>query len=230
MGGTFGSNIGQANRLSVPDQGVLQDIDLFNFARDEAALLITGSTSPVSAITSNYLLYSWAASNVDAMQFKTRIPRNAAYKVSKATAGTGTPDNTYNRPFLNFQISAALRSGGATNSPRVTCLGILRAANGAQKGTFTPTSAEMSSEVATGVILTDGTCAALPTGGSTNPVVRTWDFFNVYASGPLYAAPGDSIDFWLIPGTHGTDTVELHQIWQTIALNPAFTDISIPRS
>lgn len=215
---SWASNVNQELRLSVPDHGVLQDIDLFNIARDEAALLITGSTSPVSVISSNYLMYRWAAANVDAMQFKTRIPRNAAYKTSKASA-------TVNRPFLNFQITAALRSAGATDAPRVNCKGILRSATGAQKGTFTPTSIDSD-----GTVLTDGTCAALTTGGSTNPEVRTWNFFEVYASGPLYAAPGDSLDLWIYPAAHGTDAIEMHQVYMSIALNPAFTDTTIPRA
>jgi hypothetical protein len=220
---SWGSNQNQANRLSVPDHGVLQDIDLFNFARDEAALLITGSTSPVSAITSNYLLYSWASSNVDPMQFKIKIPRSAAFKVSKKAA-------TMNLPFLNFQFNAALRSGGTTDAPQARCFAILRSPTGAQKGTFTPTSIDSD-----GSVLVSGKAAALPTGGSTNPVVRTWDFFETYGSGPTYAAPGDSLDLWLIPGTastdaHTTDAIELHQAWLSIALNPAFTDLSIPRS
>lgn len=215
---SWGSNVNQELRLSVPDHGVLHDIDLFNFCRDEAALLITGSTSPVSVISSNYLMYRWAASNVDAMQIKTRIPRSAAYKISKKAA-------TLNIPFLNFQVTAAMRSGGTTDAPRVSCFGILRSATGAQKGTFTPTSIDSD-----GSTLTDGTCAALTTGGSTNPEVRTWNFFEVYGSGPLYAAPGDSLDLRLVPGTHGTDTVELHQLYMSIALNPAYTDPSIVRA
>lgn len=223
--GAGGSETNQLLRDTVTDQGVRRDIDLFNFARDEAGLLITGSTSPVSVMSSNYLMHRWAASNVDAMQFKIKIPREAAYKTSKKYLTTSVTD----LPFLNFQFHAALRSGGTTDSPRVTCLGILRAPDGAQKGTFTPTSPEMAAEVATGVILTDGTCAALPTGGSTNAKVRTWNFFEIFATGPLYAAPGDSLDLWLIPGTHGTDTVELQQAWMSIAMNPCYTDPALTR-
>lgn len=205
-------NIQQFIRDSVPDEGFWQDVDLFNSVRGHTGLLLTGSTTPVLDLTSDYLMFKWAAASTATAYVKHRFGRELAYQQNK-TAGA----NTYNIPIPRFRLNAALRMAGSTDATtRVTVTAILRAANGAQKGTFTPTSIESD-----GSTLTNGTCKYVS--NQTNPLVYTWDFSNVYASGPLYAAPGDSIDFKIVPGSHGTDALECHQLYLQVANNLAYT-------
>lgn len=210
-----GSHLQQQIRDSIPDQGFQTDIDLMNLMRDEAALLITGSTSPVSVIASDYLMYRWAAANVDAMTCKVRLPRTLAMQPSKAAA-------TLSIPFPRLKLHLDLRMGAAVGPdvPRVTVTAKARASGGALKATFTPTSIDTD-----GSVLTNGTCK--PLANSTNPEDRTWNFFGVYGTGPVYLAPGDYLDIKIVPGAHGTDTVELHGAWLEVWSNAALTTRSL---
>jgi len=212
----WGSNINEAIRQGTADQGFWKDYDLFNIVRDEAGLILTGSTSPVLALASDVLSISWAAANVDAMYAKIRLTDHLALLASKAAA-------TINIPFPRFKLNALLLSAGDTNTPRITVTAKLRAAAGAVKATFTPTSIE-----ADGTTLTNGTCKPLLTNTlAVNPELRTWNFFETYGTGPVYAAPGDYLDLKIVPGTHGTDAIGLHGIWLQVAENIRQTDPSL---
>lgn len=215
----WGSNIGEAIRESVPDQGFPETIDLFNILRGHTGLLLTLSTTPKNVLTSDYLTAQWDASSSVAAYVKTMLLPTLAFQASKKVTGSGTPDLTYNIPFLRFRLHARVRMAGATDVPVITVTAKLRASGGAIKTLFTPTSI-----AADGSTLTDGTCKAL--GNPTNPDLRTWDFFQTYGTGPVYAAPGDYLDIKMVPGAHTTDALELHGLTMGWNVNPNYTDIT----
>lgn len=209
----WGSNLGEAIRESVPDQGFPENLDLFNIVRGHTGLLLTLSTTPKNVLSSGYTTFQWDASSSVAAYVKTLLPASMAFQPSKKAA-------TLNIPFLRFRLHMRVRMAGATDTPRITVTAKLRAVDGAIKATFTPTSIETD-----GSLLTDGTCAAL--GNPTNPALRTWDFFETSGSGPVYSAPSDYLDLTITPGTHTTDALECHGITLGRHVNPNYTDIAM---
>lgn len=214
MPGTSPSTLGQAFRTSIPDEGFPITQDLFNILRGHTGLSLTLTTTPKLVLTSDYLTAQWDATVVAAALAKVYIPPTLAFRPSKASA-------TINIPFPRFRVHLRARMAGASDTPRITLTAQARAADGAIKATFTPKSNEKSGETDTGVVLTDGTCAALT--NATNPAVRTWDFFEVYGTGPVYLAPGDYIDLKFVPAAHGTDAIEVHGATVSMHVNPNYT-------
>lgn len=207
-----GSSIQQDIRESIPDQGNFRDIDIFNILRDEAFTLIGAGTTPVAAVSSDTAHFVWAAANVDAAYAAIRLGRDLALSPSRAAATKGIP-------FPRFKLNLGVRMAAAAgpDQPRITVTAKLRAMGGAIKATFTPKSIETD-----GTTLTNGTCAAVT--NTTNPELRTWDFFEIAGTGPVYAAPGDTLYLKIVPGTHGTDALHLHQAYLQVAENIAYTD------
>lgn len=212
--GAWASNLNQARRDSRDDEGAWQDIqgiDL-NTCRDEAGLLLTGATSPVLALASDFLSVSWAAANVDAMYLRTRIPREAAYKISKAAA-------TINIPYLDLRLCLWLRMAAAAgpDTPAIAVTAVARAASGALKATFT--AGFMAS-------FQGGTATnAVP--NSTNPTPFHFTFFEKSGTGPVYLAPDDELTIKIVPAAHGTDALHLWGVNLRCRTNAGWTDRSL---
>ena len=194
----WASNIHQAIRSAVPDQGFQQEIDLFNLLTDEAGTPVGAGTTPVAVVSSDETLKRWAASNVDAMYANARLPRSLAYRESKVAATLGIR-------YPRVKLHVVAKMSGASDTPRITVTAKARNGTGALKATFTPTSVDSDGTT----VLTDGT--GKPLSSSLQEIV--WDFFLISGTGPVYLAPGDRLDLKIVPGTHGTDTVDLYDAW-----------------
>lgn len=208
----WASNIQEAIRESVPDQGFNFDIDLFNLLTDEAGTLIGAGTTPVAVVSSDETFKRWAASNVDASYANVRLPRTLASRPSVVAA---TRDILF--PRAKLHIVAVM--SGASDTPRVTVTAKARNGVGALKATFTPTSLDSDGTT----VLTNGTGKALS--DSLQEIV--WDFSLASGTGPVYLAPGDRFDIKIVPGTHGTDTVNLYDAWLEVWANANLTDITL---
>lgn len=214
MGG-WSSNISQAIRDVIPDEGIWQDLpgwDITKF-REEAGNIVTTSTTPVLVLTSDVVSVSWAASNVDAAYLIGQVPRSLATLPSKTAA-------VRNIPFPRLRlILSMLQATDNTDTPGLTVTAKARAFDGAVKATFT------SNFLASQPLPGGGSSAATNViTNQTNPKAYVYDFWEVYGTGPVYIEPGDSLHIKIVPGTHGNNAVSCHGLILQAACNMAYTD------
>lgn len=220
--GAWGSNINEAIRDCVPDEGVRLDLPIdLNHLIGSAGNLCTTTTTPKRVLTSDQTIIQWDASSSVAAYVHTRLPANLAK----------TPKLSGKVPFADLRIALRMKSAGATDAPALTVTAKARAAGGAIKATFTavftppPAPPTTSPDYTTYAARYATTNAVSGTAAdAANPKDYVFSFKNVSGTGPAYLEPGDTIDIKIVPGAHTTDAITLWDVRLSAGLNACNTE------
>ncbi len=216
--GAWGSNINEAIRDCIPDEGVRLDLPVsIDDLNSSTGVNCTTATTPKRVLSSDITIIQWDASSSVAAYLHCKLPHNLA----KAPKLSGKVE------YADLRLGLIAKSAGATNSPAFTVTAKARSAGGAVKATFTavftppaapastsPDYAAYAAQYATSNAVTN----------TTDPKEYVFSFKDVAGTGPTYIEPGDSIDIKIVPGAHTTDALELHDIRLSAGFNACNTE------
>lgn len=220
--GAWGSNINEAHRDCEPDEGVRLDLPVgLMDLNGSTGITCTTATTPKRVLSSGQIYVQWDASSSVAAYIHTELPRNLALR----------PKSSGKVLYTDLRLSLRMKSAGATDSPAMTVTAKARSAGGAIKATFTavftpppapPTTSPDYTTYAARYATTNAVSGLAA--DAANPKNYVFSFADVAGTGPVYLAPGDSIDITITPGAHTTDAITLWDLRLSAGLNACNTE------